>query len=140
MADLGESLRALLLADASVLAQVGSRIIPDQLAQAETLPAIVYRVIDGRHYHDITGPNAGMVRSRVTLECFAATRAAANSLAELVRNSGIRTWSGDAYGVDVRSVEIDSGTFYYTDQPTDGSHEYRYVASVDYAFHYTETV
>ena len=139
MADLGESLRALLLADATVLASVGSRIIPDQLAQGESLPAIVYRVIDTTHYHDITGPNAGIARSRVTIECFADTRAAANTLAEAVRNSGIRTWSGDAYGVDVRSVEIDSGAYYFAEQPSDGTHEFRYGVSVDYAFHYVET-
>lgn len=140
MADLGESLRALLLDDASVLASVQSRVIPDRLAQGETLPAIVYRVIDTTHYHDITGPNAGMARSRVTLECFASTRAGANSLAELVRNSGVRDWSGSSYGVDVRSVEIDSGMYYQTEEPNDGNHEYRYVASIDYAFHYTESV
>lgn len=139
MADLGESLRGLLLADSDVLASVGSRIIPDRLAQGESLPAITYSVLDTVHYHDITGPNAGMARSRVTIECFDSTRAGANTLAEQVRNSGIRTWSGDAYGVDVRSVEIDSGAVYFTEEPTDGTHEFRYGVSVDYAFHFVES-
>ena len=140
MADVGESIRALLLADASVAAQVGTRIVPDVLAQGEALPAIPYRVISTRHEQMITGTKVGILSSRITLDCFATTRAAANALAELVRLSGLLDWSGATYGVDVLAVQVDTGAAYEHEPNTEGSHELRYITSQDYAITFRESV
>ncbi|QDV86919.1 tail completion protein gp17 [Planctomycetes bacterium TBK1r] len=140
MADVGQSLRDLLLDDASVVAQVGSRVIPDSLAQGETLPAITYRVISTTHEHDINGPKVGLATARIAIECYASTRVAANALAELVRLSGILDWEGDDNGVDVRAIEIDSGAEYLSEQNSEGSHELRYITATDYSITYRETV
>ena len=140
MADAGESIRALLLDDATVVGLVGARIIPDALEQGETIPAITYRVLTTRHEHEITGAKAGMAIARITVDCYAATRRAANQLSEAVRLSGILDWYGDAYGVDVRNVNIDSGAQYQFEQNSEGSHELRYITTQDYQIHYLESV
>jgi len=140
VADVGESIRDLLLDDASVAAEVGARIVPDALAQSETLPAITYRVISTVHEHDITGPKVGVASARIAIECYASTRASANALAELVRLSGILDWSGSANGVEVMAIEIDSGAEYMIEQNSEGSHELRYITATDYSITYRETV
>ena len=140
MADVGDSVRALLLDDAAVTAVVGTRIVPDGLAQGETSPAITYRVISTDHEHDINGPKVGIVRSRITIDCYSTTRKAANALAELVRLSGILDWSGSTYGVNVLAIVIDSGAEYIAEPNSEGSHELRYITSTDYSVTFRETV
>lgn len=139
MADVGESLRTRLLADANVAALVSSRMYPDELPQNTTIPAIAYRVISTTHVHTINGPKAGFRRSRITIECFASTRPVANDLANKARLAVV-DWYGDASGVDVRAVEMDSGETYFTEQNTEGSHELRYVTTQDVALTFTEEV
>lgn len=140
MADVGSSLVALLKASAEVVAIVNDRIVPDQMLQGEAIPSIVYRVISTQHSHTISGAKAGIASSRITIECFATSRQAANELAEKVRLSGLLDWSGPAYGADVRDVTIDSGAYYLTEQSNDGSHELRYITSQDYQVHFIEAV
>jgi hypothetical protein len=140
MADVEQSIVSLLSADSDITDLVGARIVPDQLAQGDTLPAIAYRVISSEHAHNINGAKAGARFARVTIESYATTRIGANALAELVRLSGILDWSGSAHGVDVLSTEIDSGAFSFTEQNTEGSHELRYVTSYDFKILYRESV
>ena len=140
MPDVSQSLRSMLLSDASLVGLVVDRVIPDQLAQSETLPAITYRVISSRHEHTINGPKAGARWTRFTVECFADSRQGADTLAETMRLSGILDWTGDAHGVEVLSVEIDSGATHFAEQNTEGSHELRYITSYDFEILHREAV
>ena len=140
MADLGGAIRTYLLTDDSLTNEIGTRIVPDQLDQNETMPAVVMRKISTRHYNTIHGSKAGMAASRITFDVYAATRASANAIAELIRLSGILDLSGVTNGVDIRDVEVDAGAAETTEQNTEGNHELRYITSQDYAIHYKETV
>jgi hypothetical protein len=140
MADVASAFRLVLLDDSDVSNAVGTRIIPDQLAQGETLPAITYRRISTRHEKTIEGSKARMAISRISCECFAATRAAADALAELVRLSGVLDWRGVQHGVDARNVEVDSGISHLTEQNTEGSHELRYITEIDFEITFREAV
>ena len=142
MADLGEAIRGFLIADSGVLALVASRIYPDVLPQGHSVSdggALTYTVIDTIHDHKINGLS-GIARSRVEFAAFAATRAAANVIAEAVRASGLVGTTGTVGGVFIESVMIDQGIQTLDERPTDGSQEHRYLTVFDYLIAYQETV
>lgn len=141
MASVESVIHGFLSESASVLALVDSRIYPDDLPQkGATLPAITYYRVSTTHTNTINGSDAGLAQTRLQIDCFGANRAAANSLAETVRLSGIRGLLGVTNGVNIRGVAIDSGQSHYVENPTDGSHEKRYVTSTDYMISYFEDV
>lgn len=139
MADIGTAIQDYLTADATVSGLVGTRIRPDVIKQSETMPAVSYRTISTRHEHNINGAKTGIARSRIQFDCFADTRIGANALAEAIRKSGILDRGHTTtHGVYIYSVEIDAGASHGIEQPNDGSDQFRYVTSQDYAFTYGE--
>lgn len=142
MADLGGAIRGFLVADAGVLALVASRIYPDVLPQGYSVAtggALTYTIIDTVHDHLINGLS-GIARSRVEFAAFAATRAAANVIAEAVRASGLAGTTGTVGGLFIESVMIDQGIQTLDERPTDGSQEHRYLTVFDYLIAYQETI
>lgn len=79
-----EALIQHLLASSSVTALVGARVFPARRPQASELPAIVFTRVSGdRHYAD-EGP-VDLVETRIMIECWATTYAAAKHVARAVR-------------------------------------------------------
>jgi hypothetical protein len=137
MPNVGSSLRTKLLSYAGVSTLVGQRMYPDALKQNATLPAIVYRRISTARDHDI-GDVTRLAHSRFEIICVAASRAAADSVADAVRTSGICAFAGPVDSIVFLGTEIDSGEEYGDDPPTDGSQVYRYWTSFDLMVHYQE--
>lgn len=141
MATIEQAIRTYLLANATdVTTLVGTRIVPDVLAQGETIPAIVYRRITAEHYRTITGSTAGMANATIEYACFNTTRIGADDLAEKLRLSGILDLRGTYSGIFIADVELSEGFNNQFEQNTEGSHELRYITSQDYTIHYRETV
>lgn len=79
-----QELRALMLADPGVAALVGPRIDWGSRPQGEALPAIcLTTVFGGPVDHSLDGP--GLYRSRVQVDCFAASHAGAQAVGAEVR-------------------------------------------------------
>lgn len=141
MPSLLESVRGVLLDSSSIVDKVVDRVIPDELEQGVALPAIVFRRISGQSYDQLEGRGAGIARSRIQIECYSGnSRKEADELAELVRLSDLLIWQGERHGTDVRSVVIDENATHFTEPNTEGSHELRYVTSIDFEFHFLEAV
>lgn len=141
MADLGEAVRGYLIANAGVLALVSSRIYPDVLPQGYDVAsggALTYTLIGGTHDHLINGLS-GIARKRTEFTTWAATRAAANLIAEAVRESGLVGTTGLVGGVFIESVMIVDGTQTLDERPTDGSQTHRYLTVFDYLIAYQES-
>lgn len=98
-------------------------------AQAATLPRVVLQQVSGLPVYDLDGPT-GLERSRVQVDCYAATVAAAKALARAV-DAALSGW----HAGDIRGVFRDS----MRDLPTDtGSGETAARVSLDYIIHHQE--
>lgn len=138
MPDIAASIRTRLLADASVAALVGTRIQSDVLEQGQTLPAITYQVID-------TVPNETLAaisdvsRARVQVDCFGATRGAANALADAVRLS-LQMFRGLIGSQFVNGIQMPTGEIHLVDRNEAGTDQRRYITTQDfYVFYRTTT-
>ena len=138
MADVAIAVRAYLLTKTAITDLVSQRFYTDILPQSATLPAITLSKVSTSHEHELSD-FGGLAHCRLQFECFADTRAVANSIAEAIRASGIITQKGTTTSVDVRGVRVEDGQRNYVDYPTDGSDEHRYVTSLDLMIDYTET-
>lgn len=87
-----EALRALLVADAAVNAEVAGRVYWDTAVQGSAKPSIVLYPVSGVPDYHMQGPS-GLVESRVQIDCRATTRTGALALARKVEAvlSGLRT-------------------------------------------------
>lgn len=139
MASISETLRTIILDDATVSGKVGSRVVPDVLAQSEAIPAVVYRKQYTQHYRTLAGSKAGMAVATFELMSFADTRIAADELANDVRLSLLDA-KGTIGGIDIRDVTMSEGESYLVEQNTEGSHELRYANYIECEIHYREAV
>lgn len=80
-----EDLRALLLGRAAVTDFAGDRIVFGRLPQGSLMPGVRMTVISDVDEYYLDGP-AGLTRSRVQVDCFAATYRAAKLLSRRVRD------------------------------------------------------
>lgn len=82
----------------SVTALVSTRVFPETLPQATTLPALTYSQVSAVRVRDHTGP-AGKSRHRVSINCWASTYAGARALADAVRQNmdGFQGWWRDTF-------------------------------------------
>ena len=138
--DISEGVCQFLQTLSSVTAVIGTspndRIYPDVLPQGATLPAITYEEPSGQEDYHLTG-RSGMAESRVQINCFAATRSAANALGRIVRNTlgdGVNRQCG---GIYVRKCHVENDHTIY-ESPIDGSDAGRYVRSTDYVISYQQ--
>lgn len=138
MADVAIALRSFLLSKTAVTDIISQRLYTDELPQSATIPAVVMSKLYTVHDHALSD-FAGLAHSRIQCECYAATRIAANALAEALRGSGIITQKGTVSDVDIRGARIEEGMSYKTDPPTDGSADSRYVSVLDFVIDFTET-
>lgn len=118
----------------------GGRLYPNVLDQDYDItqgPAATYELISGNDQM-LLSDRSGFVQTRVQFACYAKQYADAIGLARAIKNSGICTLKGISGGIDFRGVEIDEGIRCYSESPTDGSSEWRYIAEFDLIVSYLE--
>lgn len=106
-----KALRAMLLADAEIVAAFGSRIYPRLLPQSPTLPALVLHLISTSSGMINTGRD-GVDRRRVQVDCWAARYEDAETLANLVKRTldgGRGTYAGERINTVSCVQEADLG-------------------------------
>jgi len=138
MADIGASIRTIILADATIAGEVGTRVHSDLIPQGSTLPAISYRVIDTVPTEHLTGV-ADIFNARIEIDCHARTRGAANTLANLVRVELQQAIRGTFGGVYIYRIGLQTGEQYMTEPIAEGSDQQRYVTSQDFSVFYRPT-
>jgi len=140
MADVASALRTFILNNtgSSITNLVATRIYPDDLPQGAQLPAIVYNKISTTHEHVTAGGwgLAGMAVCRVELECFSATRAQANNLADLLKTNIIGSLRGVYGGINFFDATMGAGQRTIVETPTNGSDERRYVSVIEFLISY----
>lgn len=130
------SLRKYLLDHASVTDLIGERFYPDVLPQGAVKPAVVYRVIDRPREHDLAGP-ADLARTRTQIDCYAATRLAADAVANAIE-AALAAFAApdDMSGTWVMTVELD-GPSWLGGPPADGSDEWDRISTLDVILHHS---
>ena len=126
------------LNDASINSTVSTRMYSDALPQNATLPAITYFVVSTTTNQHLEGI-ADVSQARIQVDCHAATRSAANSLADDVRlalQGQDHTLVGSQYILD---IWLPSGELHGFDEAESGSDQRRYITSQDFAVSYRTT-
>jgi hypothetical protein len=139
MADVVESVRTYLLANATVAGLIVDRIYPDIVEQDATLPAVAVSKISTTHDHTLSNL-AGLAHVRLSFDCYADTRGIANQVAEAIRASGLVAVRGITSGTNIRGVRIEEGQRNEIEYSNEASDDHRYVTSMDIMVDYTETI
>lgn len=129
-------LRTFMLTKAGITAFVGDRIRPDQLDEADVLPAIIVAVDDEEQQNDLDG-DGGLVKSTIAVMCMAPLRRDSRALAEHVRLS-LAGFAGTAGSSTIRAVMNGSATTYTP--KGDGNDSGFYTTEQEYTVWYSETV
>ncbi len=108
-------LKAHLVADGAVNADVAGRIYPLKLPQEPTYPAITYEVVGDTRHRDLSGPG-DRERPHFRVHCWAATYAAALDLAADVRTA-LDGFKGTMDTTEVSSVKFDGWNDQFEDVP-----------------------
>mgnify|MGYP001190685617 CR=1 FL=1 len=118
MADIGEAVITYLKTISAVTDLASTRFRPDELAEGETLPAVRYTVMaeDGFKTH---AGKIGLAETRLQLDCYATTRAAANNLADVI----VANLDG-LTGATISSIRVHEcfkdNRYYRADRPATG--------------------
>jgi hypothetical protein len=137
VADVLKSVRTRLLSSTTVSTSVGStRIYPQHAEQAAALPHIVLREIGNTTEHNLLG-TSGTSETRVQIDCYALTYAAAYALREAARRIVGETY-GTVEGLNFRSA-VQGSRFGAYLEPRDGSDQGKHVLSVDFLLIHSET-
>jgi hypothetical protein len=83
MATFGETLRAVLIADAAVSALVNARIFPNVIPQDAVTPAVRYTVVDDVPWNTLDG-TVSRRRARVQIDAYAKKYLPAHALADAI--------------------------------------------------------
>lgn len=122
-----------MVAQSEITDEVSTRIYPDILPQNATIPAVTYEVISSRPEHDCADGDANYSHTRVELNVFAGTALEAQNTAQAIRKTaGLQGYHGTMGTVTVGYVFCEDGGTLSTENPTDGSQQFRYVLRQDY--------
>lgn len=123
-----EALRSLLVADAGVSGQVGTRIYWGRRSQSTSeLPAIVLEKISAPRDYHYTGPS-NLIESRVQIDCFGLSYGQAKSAARAAI-AKLNGYVGTQSGVVFQRISIDNERDY--DAQESAANRYLFVTSVD---------
>jgi hypothetical protein len=137
MASVSASLRTKLLTYNGISSIVGQRMYADVLPKSATMPAVILWRISTTRDHTVSDVTKSG-HTRIQVDCYANTRAAADSLALAIQQSGICAFRGTVDSITISGVEIDSGDQHEHEPPTDGNQVHRYLTSFDFMVHYSE--
>ena len=135
MSDILATMRAVLVADATVSGLVGTRLHALALPERSALPAITYYVVDTIPNETLTGI-AGISRARIQVDSFADTIGGAVALADAVRlalqmkNHFI---NGTQY---INDISLASGEAHRFERPDLGTAIRRFIVSMDFLVNY----
>lgn len=121
--------RAYLLADASIAAQVVTRIRPRRMDQGESLPAIRLAIADGREEKHLAGSST-LAHVLLSVDCYAETSATADALDELCRLR-MKAIRGSLATIVVRGVSMSEGPR-HDEEPINEEGSYRYITGRDW--------
>lgn len=131
------ALRTYLVAQSSITDLVGQRVYGGNRDQGDGLPALTIRRKSGGHAHNLDGA-AGSVRPLVEVSSWAASKPAADSLAEAVRLK-LQGFRGAMGALAVSSVTLENDLD-LDEPPRDGSAAFTYRVNQDYLIRYSETI
>jgi len=137
MADVISAVRTYVLAQSSVNTTISQRMYFDVLMQGATLPACVISVASERHDHLIQG-RAGLVHTRINIECHSLNRLTTNALAKAIIECGIDLVQGVTNSVDIRGVQIEDGQRQYIDYDSAAGDDHTYVTEFDLMVHHKD--
>lgn len=138
MADVIKSVRQYLLTKSAITDLVSQRIEMKRLRQNATVPAIVMRINSESYDHALDGL-AGIVSTRINVECYASTSEIARTVADSVIWCGIGAIKGSYTGLNIRSVMVEDGRREYEDDDTSGGDSQRHVCTFDLMVHWLKT-
>ena len=136
MADIATAVRAVLTA-ASVDSTATGGIFPDVLPQGCTYPAIRYALTTDISFGHLSGKSS-FAEAIINIDCYALTRLAATSLADLVKIA-LDRYSGTVSGINIARAYVGVGTHAFR-EPADKSDLGVYRANRDYRIFYVENI
>lgn len=105
MASFGTTVRAALQLKPTVVALVATRIYPiGEVPQNPVLPYVCYQRVTGYRVRSVRGPS-GLARSRVQIDCYAASYESAQALGEAVKKVDGYSGRPSAAVGDVQGVQ-----------------------------------
>ena len=133
MSDIQEDLRQYLIADATVLGLVSTRIYPDLLPIGQTSDSIVLETISSNTEPAISGTIIS-VNTRISVRCYSETKKQASVIAKSVRiDSGLEQVKNETMnGRWINHVDCEDAHTGQEELPVDGGSYSRYVVVQDY--------
>jgi len=138
MADVITSVRTYLLSKTAITDLVSQRIYAKRLIQGATIPAATIRILSESYEHALDGL-AGIVQTRLGIECYGATGEAARALADAIIWCGIDAIKGSYTSLQIRSVMVEDGRREFEDEDTSGGDYQRHVCAFDLMVHWLKT-
>lgn len=128
--DIGEAIRTWAVAQPAVIAAVGTRWYPDDVAETIRDPAVCYYAVEGEDEQDLQGL-VGLAHVTLRIEVWAETRVLANAAATAIRDTlaGRRGLCGTVFVCGITTLHAwryDRVNF------DDGDDSFRYITSRDY--------
>jgi hypothetical protein len=120
----------------SVTDLIGDRLTPAPLPQNTLRPAADFRVVTGRHDHDLSGLT-GPVDCTVTIDCYGDSPEQADEVAEAMMYGGIVGYRGLLGGTFLNSVQLIAGPSQSDEGVDPGTDERIYVTSFTLAITYS---
>lgn len=130
-------LRKYLSEQDTIIPVVASRIYPILRPQDDALPALTYTRMTGGHGHNLK-QSSGWAIATFEIECLAETYAAADALAEIVRQK-MQGFSGLMGTTKVQSAILDDESD-SIEAPEDDSDEVVFIITLYYRILHTESV
>lgn len=100
-------LRAHLVADAGVTAEVGTRVYPEMMPQNPTLPALTYQQVSQQNVDETLQGSSQLGVARFQISCYAEKYIDADSAARAV-DAAMQDFAGTMGSVTVYGVERDN--------------------------------
>lgn len=137
MADVIKSVRTYLLTKTAITDLVGQRIYSARLpqSQSQTANCIVMRILSESYDHALDGL-AGIVATRLSVECYATSSETSRAIADAIIWCGIDAIKGTYTSLNIRSVMVEDGRREYEEEDTSGGDAQRHVTSFDFMVHW----
>lgn len=137
MTDIETAVYTYLQTKSEVTNLCSTRVYPDAMPQGCTLPAATYHEISGNTEPHLRN-ESGVCQTRLQVQCFASTAAAARGLREQIRLA-LTSKRGSCGGLFLCGVQTENKFGRY-DPPSQGENTGRYVRSIDFLIDHLEEI